>query len=72
MDVDVIESDGELFVIDMNLRFGGAHIFSLKSGADIPAALVAWRLGQTPDPTWLQHRDGETLARYTSAVKVTP
>jgi len=70
MDVDLIESDGDLYVIDMNMRFGGSHIFSLVAGANIPATLVAWRLGQDPDPAWLRHRDGEILSRYSAAARM--
>jgi carbamoyl-phosphate synthase large subunit len=70
MDVDVIEKNGTLYVIDLNLRFGGSHIFSLVAGANIPAALIAWRLGEQPEPEWLRHRDGEILSRYSTAIRL--
>lgn len=70
VDADVIEKDGKLYVIDINLRFGGAHVFSLAAGANIPAALVAWRLGQEPDPAWLRHRDGEIFSRYSTVARL--
>ncbi|RUO37326.1 carbamoyl phosphate synthase large subunit [Aliidiomarina shirensis] len=49
MDVDVLEnSKGELFVLEMNARFGGGYPFSHLAGADFPAALIAMALGKTP------------------------
>lgn len=70
MDADIIEKDGKLHVIDINLRFGGSHIFSLVAGANIPAALIAWRLGQEPDPAWLRQRNGEILSRYSFVTRL--
>lgn len=72
MDVDVIKNGDDLYVIDLNLRFGGSHIFSLMSGTNIPAALIAWRNGIDPDPNWLKQRTGEILTRYSTVVKYIP
>src|SRR5690625_3198200 len=41
IDVDVLENEnGELFVLEMNARFGGGYPFSHLAGADFPLALV--------------------------------
>lgn len=45
MDVDVFDVDGDLFVLEMNARFGGGYPFSHAAGIDLPSALVAWLRG---------------------------
>lgn len=54
LDCDVIVSEGNCFVIDMNPRFGGGYPFSHNAGADIPAAIVSWINGENPDKGWFQ------------------
>lgn len=49
IDVDVLENEnGELFVLEMNARFGGGYPFSHLAGADFPADLVAMTKGKAP------------------------
>ena len=49
MDVDVLESQsGEIYILEMNARFGGGYPFSHIAGADYPAALVAMAMGKEP------------------------
>ena len=49
IDVDVLESQaGELFVLEVNARFGGGYPFSHLAGADFPAALIAMAEGKLP------------------------
>lgn len=54
LDVDVLVTEQESFVIDMNPRFGGGYPFSHLAGADIPAAYVAWAEGKPPRKEWLR------------------
>ena len=50
IDVDVLENDeGNLFVLELNARFGGGYPFSHLAGADFPAALVAMAEGRAPE-----------------------
>lgn len=58
LDVDVIEQDGILYVLEFNPRFGGCYPFSHMAGANLPAAYVAWALGEEPHPSWLRVRPG--------------
>lgn len=49
IDVDVLEnSDGDLFVLELNARFGGGYPFSHLAGANFPLALVAMARGESP------------------------
>jgi len=49
VDCDVFEKDGELFLLELNPRFGGGYSFSQMSGANYPAAILAWAADQKFD-----------------------
>lgn len=50
IDVDILENDeGNLFVLELNARFGGGYPFSHLAGAEFPAALVAMAEGKVPE-----------------------
>lgn len=47
IDVDVLENrDGDLFILEVNARFGGGYPFSHLAGANYPALLVAMAKGK--------------------------
>lgn len=58
LDVDVMVRNGELYVLDLNPRFGGQYPFWHEAGADVPSALLAWRKGETPRPEWFTPTSG--------------
>lgn len=50
IDVDVLENaQGDLFVLEVNARFGGGYPFSHAAGANFPAALVTMAEGMAPE-----------------------
>ncbi len=53
LDCDVFVSGERCAVLEMNPRFGGGYPFAHAAGANLPAALIAWARGETPDPDWL-------------------
>lgn len=70
LDCDVMMNDRGAYLIDMNPRFGGGYPFSHTAGADIPAALLAWAEGRTPDASWLKVRPGVRAAKYDRLVLI--
>jgi len=64
LDCDVFSVDGQLFVLEMNPRFGGGYPFSHVAGANVPAALLAWARGQEANPAWLRIRADVSCAKY--------
>jgi carbamoyl-phosphate synthase large subunit len=64
LDCDAIVTDnGEVYAIEMNPRFGGGYPFSHAAGANLPAALVAWASGESPDPSWLNLEPNLTISK---------
>jgi carbamoyl-phosphate synthase large subunit len=63
LDCDVFLAGDDSQVLELNPRFGGGYPFSHAAGADLPAALLAWAAGETPDPAWLQPRPGVRAAK---------
>ena len=43
LDVDIfVTNNGEIYVLEMNCRFGGQYPFSHLSGVDFPAQIIRW------------------------------
>ncbi len=58
LDVDVFESDGKYYILEMNARFGGGYPFSHAAGINLPKTLLAWEKGQKPSKEWLTAKPG--------------
>jgi carbamoyl-phosphate synthase large subunit len=56
LDCDVFVVDGQVYVLEMNPRFGGGYPFCHLAGADLPAALLAWADGRMAEHGWLRVR----------------
>lgn len=53
LDCDVLERDGEFYVLELNPRFGGGYPFSQEAGVNMPKAIVAWANGEdVPNDTF--------------------
>lgn len=63
LDCDVFETNRGIVVLELNPRFGGGYPFSHAAGANIPAALLAWLVGEAPLPEWLAVTPGVTAAK---------
>jgi carbamoyl-phosphate synthase large subunit len=57
-------------VIDLNPRIGGGLPFSHVAGANLAAALIAWRRGETPAMDVLTPRTNVQVAKYDEFVVV--
>lgn len=48
-DMDIIEAEGELFILEVNTRFGGGYPTSHLAGADFAGAMVRSLWGDVPE-----------------------
>ena len=56
--VDCILSGEQVYVLDLNPRFGGCYPYSQLAGANLPRAIVAWLHGEEPETSDLTVRTG--------------
>jgi len=53
LDVDfILTPESEVYIIDMNPRFGGGYPFTHQAGVNLPKAIVAWLTGEKPSNTF--------------------
>ena len=59
LDADfILDEQGSAYLLELNPRFGGGYPFSHMAGANVPAALIAWREGSSIEPAWLEPEIG--------------
>ena len=64
LDVDCfVTENGEIFVLEMNCRFGGQYPFSHLSGVDFPAQIVRWLNNEKTEESLLQFKEGLLIAK---------
>lgn len=71
LDVDILEKNGNFYVLELNPRFGGGFPFSYEAGVNFPRAIIEWLAGNEINPNILQPRYGEIFAKCDYLVKIT-
>ena len=54
LDCDIMEENGQYFLIEMNPRFGGGYPFSHEAGANVPKAILSWLEGAPSSDKFLE------------------
>jgi carbamoyl-phosphate synthase large subunit len=64
LDVDCfITENKEIYVLEINCRFGGQYPFSHLSGVDFPAQIIRWCNNEETDEKLLQFQEGLLLTK---------
>jgi sugar O-acyltransferase (sialic acid O-acetyltransferase NeuD family) len=71
MDCDILEMDGNYYVLELNPRFGGGFPFSYEAGVNLPGAIIQWAKGESFDANELQPKYGLTFAKCDYLVDMT-
>lgn len=58
LDIDILEKDGDYFILEMNDRFGGQYPFSHNAGVNFPKQIVEWLNGGANNPKYLNAKIG--------------
>jgi carbamoyl-phosphate synthase large subunit len=66
----LLTSNGTVYFIEINPRFGGGCPLSIKAGYNFPKWLIQETLGQEIDTELEDDGDGLTMLRYDDAVFV--
>lgn len=46
LDMDIFVTNDDIYILEMNARFGGGYPFSHMAGVNLPAAIIKWLLEQ--------------------------
>lgn len=63
LDCDILEMDGDFYVLELNPRFGGGFPFSYEAGVNLPKAIINWVKGEAFDVKQLEPNYGLTFAK---------
>ena len=58
LDCDAFIVNGEVYILEMNARFGGGYPFSHIAGVNLPKAIVNWLNGKKVESSLLQAKTG--------------
>lgn len=72
LDCDVLERNGEYYVLELNPRFGGGYPFSQEAGVDLPLAILKWLQKEPVTAELLTPRVGEAFAKCDVLVSTPP
>ena len=56
LDCDVFEYNGELYVLELNPRFGGGYPFSHEAGVNTPAIYIEWLKGNNNIQRFIEYK----------------
>ena len=54
LDVDMFVCDNNVYILEMNARFGGGYPFSHIAGVDLPRAIISWVKKENIEDDWLK------------------
>lgn len=70
LDCDVFAHDGELYVLELNPRFGGGYPFSHEAGVNTPAIYAAWLEGEKDIQKYMDYKAGVMFSKCDRLIKV--
>lgn len=70
LDGDVFEKEGQLYVLELNPRFGGGYPFSHEAGMNTAAAYIEWLKGGKDVSRFNQYKAGLTFSKCDRMLRV--
>lgn len=70
LDCDIFEHNGELYVLELNPRFGGGYPFSHEAGNNTAAIYIEWLKGNTEIQQHSNYKEGVMFAKCDKLLRV--
>src|SRR5680860_61253 len=70
MDCDFFVSNGKVYFLEMNPRFGGGYPFSHSAGVHIPAMYLEWLQGNTDVSGYNNYKSHQVFSKHYSIVRI--
>lgn len=70
LDCDVFEYKGELYVLELNPRFGGGYPFSHEAGVNTAAIYIEWLKGNSDISSFINYKDGVMFSKCDRLMRV--
>ena len=70
LDCDVFEHNGELYVLELNPRFGGGYPFSHEAGNNTAAIYIEWLKGNKNVTQHSNYQSGQMFSKCDRLLKV--
>ncbi len=71
LDCDILEKNGEFYVLELNPRFGGGYPFSHEAGVNMPKAIITWLKNEIAPMSCFTAEVNRTFAKCDILVNVT-
>lgn len=72
LDCDVFESNGELYVLELNPRFGGGYPFSHEAGINTAAIYIEWLKGKNDISQFCNYKEGIMFSKCDRLLNINP
>jgi len=70
LDCDVLERDGNLYVLEMNARFGGGYPFSHEAGMNTVGAYIHWLEGGQDVAVFNHYQSGISFSKCDRLIRI--
>ena len=70
LDCDVFESNGKLYVLELNPRFGGGYPFSHEAGLNTTAMYIEWLKGNNDISSFVKYKEGLIFSKCDRMLKI--
>lgn len=70
LDCDIFEYEGELYVLELNPRFGGGYPFSHEAGNNTAAIFIEWLKGSNDISSFSNYKSGVMFSKCDRLLKV--
>ena len=68
VDVDLFKLDSEIYIVDVNPRFGGGYTLAHQAGANFIKMIMNNSRGIPNEPEFQKYQENKILMKFTSAV----